>query len=233
MPLIYWTAGHASLSQLLWVEGRLGHLYIGIPEFRLFAQYLAAEYPPSSKFCLWVRAGHILEVHMENWELFQGFLAEANFFFFSPFLSLGWLLCAGTRPLARQKYSACGGFSAEAFIQLGVPEYLAQGLSSTSNFGLSQGSWKTYSTVRNHLKACSKDIGWGFVFPLGPKEVLTFLGWLINRGLKASSIQVYLSGLRTGVSICPKRKFLVVPVPQFLVVSSWKHWFFNWCYWKP
>ena len=193
-------------SQLLWVEGILGHLYSGIPEFRMFAQYLTAEYPPSCKFVCELRQATFW---MSTWGIGSLTLFFLGSKFFSPFVSLGWLLCAGTRPFARQKYSACGGFSAEAFIQLGVPDHLAQGLSNTSNFGLSQGSWKTYGTVRNHLKACSRDIGWGLVFPMGPREVLTFLGWLINRGLKASSIQVYLSGLRTGVSICPKRKLFI------------------------
>ena len=77
-----------------------------------------------------------------------------------------------------------------------MPEYLAAGLERSGNFGLSQGSWKTYGTVWNHLRSCGRDVGRRLEFPLSPRDVLTFLAWLINRGLRANSIQVYLSGLR-------------------------------------
>ena len=102
----------------------------------------------------------------------------------------------GTQPVAKQKYSEFGGFSARTFIQLGVPEYLSQGLETTGNFGLSQGSWKTYGTVDRHLITCSRETGRCLQFPLSPADVLTFLAWLINRGLRANTVQVYLSGLR-------------------------------------
>ena len=71
------------------------------------------------------------------------------------------------------------------FVQLGVPEYLAAGLERSGNFGLSQGSWKTYGTVWNHLRSCGRDVGRRLEFPLSPRDVLTFLAWLINRGLRA------------------------------------------------
>ena len=79
---------------------------------------------------------------------------------------------------------------------MGVPEYLAQGLAQTGNFGLSQGSWKTYGTVDRHLVTCGQETGKCLEFPLTPADVLTFIGWMINRDLRANSIQVYLSGLR-------------------------------------
>ena len=103
---------------------------------------------------------------------------------------------SGTQPVQKQKYSGFGGFSAEVFAQMGVPEYLAPGLAFTGNFGLSQGSWKTYGTVDKHLVTCSQETGRCMEFPLAPADVLTFIAWMINRGLRANSIQVYLSGLR-------------------------------------
>ena len=73
---------------------------------------------------------------------------------------------------------------------------MADGMETTGNFGLSQGTWKAYGTVDRHLKACYQDTGRCGRFPLPPADVLTFLAWLINRGIKASTVQVYLSGLR-------------------------------------
>ena len=98
--------------------------------------------------------------------------------------------------MSKQKYSGHGGFAANTFVQLGVPEYLAAGMATTGNFGLSQGTWKAYGTVDRHLRACAMDTGRCASFPLAPADVLTFLAWLINRNIKASTVQVYLSGLR-------------------------------------
>ena len=100
------------------------------------------------------------------------------------------------QPVQMEKYSGYGGFSAEVFVRMGVPEYLAQGLAQTGNFGLSKGSWKTYGTVDKHLVTCSQETGRCLEFPLVPADMLTFIAWMINRGLRANSIQVYLSGLR-------------------------------------
>ena len=77
-----------------------------------------------------------------------------------------------------------------------MPQYFAVGLEKTGNFGLSQGSWKTYGTVDRHLAACRLDTGRCASFPLEPADVLTFLGWLIHRNIRATTVQVYLSGLR-------------------------------------
>ena len=113
-----------------------------------------------------------------NWYLFQS------------------LFISGTKPTSKQKYSGYGGFSASTFVRLGVPEYLAAGMETTGNFGVSQGTWKTYGTVDRHLKSCFNDTGRCASLPLEPADVLTFLAWLINRGVKATTVQVYLSGLR-------------------------------------
>ena len=52
-----------------------------------------------------------------------------------------------------------------------MPEYLAAGMETTGNFGLSQGTWKAYGTVDRHLKACCQDTGRCGRFPLPPADV--------------------------------------------------------------
>ena len=103
----------------------------------------------------------------------------------------------GTYPLAVQKYSGKGGFKEDAFTSLGVPEHLAPTLEWASNHGLAATSWKTYGTAERHLQSCIRDVGRNMEFPFSVGDTLTFIGWLVEkRGVKAKTIQIYLSGLR-------------------------------------
>ena len=99
--------------------------------------------------------------------------------------------------MAVQKYSGKGGFKEDAFIHLGVPEHLAPTLAWASNHGLAATSWKTYGTAERHLQSCIEDVGRNMQFPFSVGDTLTFIGWLVEkRGVKAKTIQIYLSGLR-------------------------------------
>ena len=103
----------------------------------------------------------------------------------------------GTFPVEVQKYSDQGGFKVDAFIHLGVPEHLAPVLASASNHGLAASSWKTYSVAERHLQSCIQDVGRNMAFPFSVGDTLTFIGWLVEkRGVKAKTVQIYLSGLR-------------------------------------
>ena len=103
----------------------------------------------------------------------------------------------GTLPCAVKKYSDQGGFKEDAFIHLGVPEHLASTLAWASNHGLAATSWKTYGTAARHLQTCIVDIGRNMEFPFSVGDTLTFIGWLVEkRGVKAKTVQIYLSGLR-------------------------------------
>ena len=103
----------------------------------------------------------------------------------------------GPQPIARQKHSGIGGFSAETFLDHGVPRELAVSLAEAGNFGLAATSWNTYETVSRHVVACQEDIGRLLPVPFSVGDVLTFLAWLVQRrGVRAKTVQVYLSGLR-------------------------------------
>lgn len=99
--------------------------------------------------------------------------------------------------MARQKHSGVGGFTTGVFVALGVPEDLAPALEAAGNYSLAANSWRTYDTVDRHIVACEIDIGRELVFPLSLGDILTWVGWLVQRrGVRAKTIQVYLSGLR-------------------------------------
>ena len=46
------------------------------------------------------------------------------------------------------------------------------------------------------LGKCGKDSGYKMTFPLSDEKILVFISWLLSRGLSASTINSYLSGIR-------------------------------------
>jgi hypothetical protein len=93
-------------------------------------------------------------------------------------------------------------------------ETLALALSRKANFGLARNTWATYKTSVNHLGRCQNETGMNMNLPFDLKKTLTFVGWMEARGLKASTMSTYLSGLRmyhlaTGVEIPCLREPLV------------------------
>ena len=74
---------------------------------------------------------------------------------------------------------------------------LCKQLVEAANHSLSKNTWSSYSTVRKHLKSCQNDLDIRFSFLMSTNQVLVFTAWLCNRGLAATTINSYLSGLRT------------------------------------
>lgn len=75
------------------------------------------------------------------------------------------------------------------------PKWLST-LTDIANHGLSQGTWSSYKTALKALKNCEMEESSSMRFPLGQKQVLTFIAWLSKRGLSQKTINVYLSGIR-------------------------------------
>ena len=92
-------------------------------------------------------------------------------------------------------------------------------LSDTANHALASSTWSTYKTALTQLSHCSQELNVTFDFPLPENKTLLFIGWLLKKGLSASTIESYLSGLRQGHlleghSICSLRTPLVNQVVQ-------------------
>ena len=95
------------------------------------------------------------------------------------------------------KYSTKGGFTKETFKNLGVAnESMCIRLASKSNGSLATATWRKYGTATNHLDRASKELNMNFTFPFDVSMTLTFVGYLIKRGLQADTIESYLSGIR-------------------------------------
>jgi len=71
-------------------------------------------------------------------------------------------------------------------------------LVNSANNNLANQSWSNYKTVSNHIRNAQKYTGIQIKFPMKPPMILAFIGYLMeHRGIKAKSINQYLSGLRT------------------------------------
>ena len=106
------------------------------------------------------------------------------------------------RPGSRKYTGYCpdskGKYKATSFPQLnGLPVGLVEAAVRAANNSLGNHSWETYQSVKPHLKMCQKVCGLRFKFPLTEDQVFIFVAYLLDLNLKSTTINTYLSGLRT------------------------------------
>ena len=101
-------------------------------------------------------------------------------------------------PLAtsRRKYSGTGWYTPETFCRLGVHPSIAQTLAKKANHGLSMSSWKSYASAISNINKCNKEMNCSLNLPFTIQDSLTFIGWMLQRGLQANTASKYLSGVR-------------------------------------
>ena len=80
--------------------------------------------------------------------------------------------------------------------QLGLEEETAQRLAEMGNMGLAKSTWSNYKTAEKMLIRCEEETGKEMKLPLDQERILTYIDWLINRGVKHGTICSYLSGIR-------------------------------------
>lgn len=97
-----------------------------------------------------------------------------------------------------QKYGPENGlFSEETFQGLDLPRNIIETLTAAGNSSLAKSTWGVYKTAVGHIEKCSMDTGIALTFPMDKKGVLIYVGWLLGtRGVKGSTVESYLSGLR-------------------------------------
>lgn len=95
------------------------------------------------------------------------------------------------------KYGEEGLFSKDSFNIEGLPEASKEKLAKTANYILSKSTWSTYTTTKNHLKACQEETGSNMDLPLSQEKIIMFLTWLLQeRSIKGTTAESYISGLR-------------------------------------
>ena len=94
------------------------------------------------------------------------------------------------------KYGNKGMFTTDSFKNINIPTADKKLLEHAVNHSLSSRTWSSYRTVGNLLELCQTETRKILSLPLDEDKTLIFIAWLIKRGLKARSINSYLSGLR-------------------------------------
>jgi len=94
------------------------------------------------------------------------------------------------------KYGPNGLFSPSSFDHCPIPQHLMHTLSHAANYSLTKQTWSVYRTAQKMLYRCCTETNSHFSLPLTNADILTFTAWLLNRGVKSSTISSYLSGLR-------------------------------------
>ena len=94
------------------------------------------------------------------------------------------------------KYGPKGLYTKASFQNYRLPENLRKALAEAANYSLAKGTWCSYRAVVNILEKFQNELKLRFRLPMNTASVLTFIGWLIKRKLKASTINSYISGLR-------------------------------------
>ena len=97
-----------------------------------------------------------------------------------------------------QKYGDKGLFDQATFHDYQLPADIERTLQRAGNNSLAQRTWGVYKTAENHLAKCAADTGNPMTPPLGRRDILLFVGWLLNtRKVRPTTVESYLSGLRT------------------------------------
>ena len=103
---------------------------------------------------------------------------------------------------AVEKYSSNGGFSLETFGDLELPQMVVGPLVEAGSFSVAATTWASYATAERHISRVAKATGVELKFPFDLRSLLVYVGYLLaakesnGRGLKAKSVEKYVSALR-------------------------------------
>ena len=97
-------------------------------------------------------------------------------------------------------------YSEDSFKQLAISEGWRKALATVANHSLAVSTWSSYRTAARMLQRCGVDTGLRMAFPLTEEQVLTFVAWMIEKDLSASTMDTYMAGIRqthlaSGVSL--------------------------------
>ena len=106
-------------------------------------------------------------------------------------------MIAGIVPFSHGKYSGDGPFTKESVMAIGIPGQFADTFATALNASKSRKSWAQRRTVINSINKCRRDTHEDLAFPWLNNELSHFVGWLMEEGLRSSSIEQYVSNVRS------------------------------------
>ena len=87
-------------------------------------------------------------------------------------------------------------YSALSFDWLNIPDEQKQLLAELSNHSLAKATWSSYRTSLRKLEEFSDETDTNISLPLADDTTISFVSWLLCRGVAATTVDTYLSGLR-------------------------------------
>ena len=87
-------------------------------------------------------------------------------------------------------------FSPSSFGQTNVPAHLRPLLAELSNHSLAKSTWSSYRTSVKKLEEFSEETATPIGLPISDDTAIAFVAWLLSKGITASTVDTYLSGVR-------------------------------------
>ena len=106
-------------------------------------------------------------------------------------------MIAGITPFPTGKYSSIGPFTMETAMAVGIPPRFAETYAKAMNASKSRKSWAQRKTVLNKVFKCQSETHQSLPFPWLGNELAHFVGWLMEEGLRSSTIEQYVSNIRS------------------------------------
>ena len=103
----------------------------------------------------------------------------------------------GIEPFQFGKYNGNGPHYKESMILQGVPTRFAESFAKAANGSKSHRTWKQRRSVMNLISKCGVEIAHEFIFPWSDYDLQNFVGWCLVNGKKASTIEQYVSNIRS------------------------------------
>ena len=102
----------------------------------------------------------------------------------------------------RGKYSGQGSFKKVLFQDFDLPSEISDILTKTANMAIADKTKSTYNTALNNVKNCELELNESLSFPWDDRKTLLFIGWLVKRDVKTTTIRSYLSGVQKSHVAC-------------------------------
>ena len=95
-----------------------------------------------------------------------------------------------------EKFSTRGLFSAEALRDRDLPADLVETAIACLNGSISARTWSSYKSALNSLSSFSIETKVKITWPLTENTLIAYTAWAIKAGKRASTVSLYLSGLK-------------------------------------
>ena len=95
------------------------------------------------------------------------------------------------------KYSSWGHVNRNDMLIRGIPEQYADTYAAAFNGSKARNTWKQRGVILRTIGRCERDSGVILGLPWGARELQVFVGWCLEEQLSGSTINQYVSNVRT------------------------------------